>query len=254
MNIKELLNTTGKFLKANSPEIFTGLGVSGVVTTSYLVARASFKAERILLAESVKDMDMMKDLPEPKEIPIKEQVKLVWKEYIPAAISGSLTVGCIILASKNHSKRTAAAFTAYSLTERAFSEYREKVVEQIGKGKEEKIRTEIAQESVTKNPPKGTVIIGGGHILCCELWTGRYFRSDMETLRKAENDLNALINNELYVSLSEFYGLVGLPETSNSDNFGWTSDKLMELTFSTVLGEGGEPCLAFDYNYIKPLR
>jgi hypothetical protein len=27
----------------------------------------------------------------------------------------------------------------------------------------------------------------------------------------------------------------------------------MVLEFTTVLTEGGVPCLAFDYNYVKPL-
>lgn len=187
---------------------------------------------------------------------VKEKAKIVWKLYIPAGISGALTVGCIIGASKANGRRTTAAVTAYSLTERAFSEYREKVVEQIGKGKEQTIRDDLAQERVSKNPQgsKEVVIVGTGHILCCELFTHRYFRSDMETLRKAQNDINVRVVNDIYVSLDEFYELVGLSNTSNSNNLGWDSNKLMELIFSTVLAEGGEPCLAFEYNYTKPLR
>ncbi len=76
----------------------------------------------------------------------------------------------------------------------------------------------------------------------------------METLRKAQNDVNARVVNDMYVTLDEFYDIVGLSHTSNSNNLGWDSTKLMELLFSTVLGEGGEPCLAFEYNYTKPLR
>ncbi len=76
----------------------------------------------------------------------------------------------------------------------------------------------------------------------------------METLRKAQNDINSQVVNQAYVTLEEFYDLVGLPNTSNASNLGWDSDKLMALQFSTVLSEAGEPCLAFDYNYTKPLK
>lgn len=245
MQITHIFRNVVKTLKSNSPEILTALGVSGVVTTSYLVGKASFKASKLIdLDEDGKST-----------VGIKEATKLVWKLYIPAGITGLMTAGCIISASKANGARTTAAVTAYSISERAFSEYKEKVVEQIGKGKEQKIRDEIAQDRVTKNkPPKEVIVIGGGHVLCCELFTHRYFRSDMETLKRTQNDINARIINEFYVTLEEFYDLIGLPYTSNSGHLGWNSDKLMELEFSTVMSEDGEPCLAFDYNYTKPIK
>lgn len=243
MNISNLIAKAVKSLKSNSPEILTALGVSGVLTTSYLTAKASFEASNQLREES-------------PDITFKEQTKKVWKLYIPAGISGGLTIGCIIGASKVNGNRTAAAVTAYSLTERAFSEYREKVVEQVGKGKEQKIRDEIAQNRVLNNPvnSREVIVTGTGNVLCCELYTHRYFRSDMETLRKAQNDINVAIVNGVYITLGEFYDLIGLPYTSTSNRIGWDSNKLMELEFSTILSEGGEPCLAFEYNYTKPLK
>ncbi len=243
MTLSELFTKTTKTLKSNSPEILTALGVSGVVTTSYLTAKASFEAAGHLSEES-------------PHLTFKERAKMVWKCYIPAGVSGALTIGCIIGASKTHGSRTTAAVTAYSLTEKAFSEYREKVVEQVGKGKEQTIRDEIAQDHVTNNPTtsREVIIAGTGTVLCCELFTNRYFRSDMEALRKAQNDINSRVMNDLYVTLDEFYDLVGLPYTSISSGVGWDLDKLMELKFTTVLSENGEPCLAFDYNYTKPLK
>jgi hypothetical protein len=229
-------------VKSNSPEILTALGVSGVLTTAYLAGKASYKVAQKL--ESA-----------PADLPFKEKALRVWKLYIPTGISGTVTIGCIVASSRATGRRTTAAVTAYSLTERAFSEYRENVVKEIGKGKEQRIRDGIAQEHVSLNPPTQEVIVlGNGHVLCCELYTHRYFRSDMETIRKAQNDLNARIVSAFYVTLDEFYDLIGLPHTSASNNLGWDSDKLMELEFSTVVSESGEPCLAFDYNYIKPLK
>lgn len=149
-----------------------------------------------------------------------------------------MTICCIIGSSKASGKRTAAAVTAYSLTERAFSEYKDKVVEQMGVGKEQKIRDDMAQEKVANNPPssKDVVILGPGYVLCCELFTGRYFRSNMETLKQAEVAIRRKITQDAYVALDEFYELIGLPYTSNSSYIGWDSDKLMELKFTTTLG------------------
>lgn len=251
MNLSNVFNNVIKTIKSNSPEILTALGVSGVVTTAYLTGKASNKASKMIDAEEASAG--ISDNPRQR---LKEQTKLVWKLYIPAGISGAATIACIIGASRSNSRRTAAAVTAYSLTERAFSEYREKVVEQIGKVKEQKVRDQINQDRVSAKPPvsREVIVTGSGNVLCCEKLTHRYFRSDHETLRKAVNDINHMIVNQLYVTLDEFYDLIGLPHTSLSDNLGWDSNKLMELQFSTVLSEENEPCLAFEYNYTKPLK
>lgn len=249
MNVPLFINKTLKTIKSNSSEILTALGISGVVTTSYLTSRAAFAAADVIR----KHEELYGTEEDPKER-LKERTKLVWRLYIPAGVSGAATIGCIIGATRSNTSRTTAAVTAYTVSERAFNEYREKVAEQIGKGKEQKIRDEIAQDAVDKNPlSREVVIAGAGEITCYELFTGRYLKSDMETLRKAENRVNAIMLSGTYVTLDEFYDLIGLDHTSMSDKVGWTTDKLMALEFSSVLGRNGEPCLAFDYNYIKPL-
>lgn len=237
-----------KIVKSNSPEIFTVLGAAGVVATAYLSAKAAFKAYDIL--DRVEENTGVSD--DPKER-FKERAKLTWKCYIPAVISGTATIGCITASQKASNRRTVASIASYAVLDQVFSDYKEKVIEQIGSGKEQKIRDEVAQDRVNKNPPQQVIVVGAGHVLCCELYTGRYFRSDMETLRKAQNDVNSLALKDLYVSLNEFYDLVGLPPTSNSDVTGWNFEKNMELRFSTVLGPSNEPCLTFEYNYTKIL-
>jgi len=250
MELNQILGNTEKFLRRNTPTILTALGVAGTVTTAYLAGAASYKAARIIENEESKN-GIISD---PKER-FKHRANLVWQLYIPVGLSGTATVACIIGASGVNARRTAAAAGAYTLTERAFSEYREKVVEQIGENKEQKLRDEVAQDRVLANPPKSSevIITGSGNVLCCEMYTKRYFESDMETLRKAQNDINAKILQDLYVPLSDFYYQIGLPATTQSTNVGWDSDKLMELKFSTVLTEDGRPCLSFEYNYVKPI-
>lgn len=249
MNASLFFRNTIKTIKANSPEILTALGVSGVITTSYLTSKAAFASAEVIR----KHEELNPPAEDPKER-LKERAKLVWKMYIPAGISGAVTIGCVLGATRAGNSRTTAAVTAYSVTERAFHEYRERIADEIGKGKEQKIRDEIAQDAVTKHPVgREIVIAGSGHVLCYELHTGRYLHSDMETLKKAENKVNSIAIRENYVTLDEFYDLVGLDHTSVSDKIGWTSEKIMELEFSTVISRNGEPCLAFDYNYIKPL-
>jgi hypothetical protein len=242
MTISDIFANSKKLVESNSSEILTAVGTAGVLVTGYLAVKAGFRSQ-----ERLRYVD--------KDAPVKEKVKATWDLYIPPVVSGVATIGCIIGSAKINSKRTAAAVTVYSLTEKAFAEYREKVKEEIGARKEEAIRDKIAQDTVDKKDldEKTVILTGAGEVLCYEMYTGRFFKSDMETLRKAQNDINALIFSRLYVTLDEFYDLIGLSHTEASDVVGWNSDKLMELEFSSVLTPKGEPCLAFSYNYVKPL-
>lgn len=248
MDLRELTKQTEHILKRNSPAILTGLGVTGTITTAYLAAKASYvAARRIDIAES------RGGTAGSRKQRIKERVPLVWKLYIPAAVTGTATIGCVVFATRINNRRTAAIAAAYSLSERAFIEYKDKVVEQLGERKEQKVRDEVAQDHVRATAPGPSVVLSGyGDILCCELYTGRYFKSDMEKLRKAQNDLNAELILNTKSSLSDFYILVGLGKTSESDHIGWV-DQLMELEFSHALTEDGRPCLTFAYNYTKPI-
>lgn len=240
MDLRELTKQAEHLIKRNSPAILTGLGVTGTITTAYLASRATLEVSGTLLDKSY-------------GFSKRQKAKLVWKKYIPAVATGTATIGCIVFATRINSKRTAALAAAYSLSERAFIDYKDKVVEQLGERKEQKVRDEVAQDHVRATAPGPSVVLSGyGDILCCELYTGRYFKSDMEKLRKAQNDLNAeLILNGLS-SLSDFYHLVGLAKTSNSDHIGWV-EQLMELQFSHALTDDGRPCLTFEYNYTKPI-
>lgn len=247
MHLGDLLRKVEKLARDNSPVILTAIGVSGTITTAVLTGKATIKAykevqEKEVVVYSHRDDDWSK----------KEIVKLTWKFYIPAGLSAGMTIGCIIGAAKVGARRTAAITAAYSLSERAFSEYKEKVVEKIGSGKEQSVRDDIAKEKVLQSAPsKEVIVVGNGNVLCCELHTGRYFNADMETLRKAENDINAQLIREVDATLNDFYYMVKLPQTDSSGYFGWNADKLLALDFTTTLTEDGRPCLAFAYNYLK---
>jgi hypothetical protein len=235
-----LVKRVGHSLQANSPAILTALGVSGTITTAYLAAQAGMDHQRKRFAMA-------------PERTAREEAELVWKIYIPPAMSAAVTIGCIIGATKVSSRRTAAITAAYSIGEKAFTEYKEKVIEKMGENKEQAVRDEIAQDRIKENPPSTVFIASGSNVLCCELYTGRYFESDMETLRKAQNVINDKLNRDMYASLSDFYYIIGIPQTSYSSDIGWTTGKLMEMQFSTVMSEDDRPCLAFEYNYVKPI-
>jgi len=244
MKARHILATIEKKVYTNTPEILTAVGVSGVVTTGYLAAVAGQNAWSEIATQQFEEGRILSR---------KERLKLTWKFYIPAVASGIATITCVVGSHNVSKRRTAAAYSLMAFTEQAFKEYQTKVVETIGEKKAEAIRDEVAKDRVSKNPPGDNVVImGTGSVLCYEMYTDRYFNSDMETLKRAENEINSKTLQEMYTTLSDFYSLVGLPYTDMSDDFGWNTDELLKLRYTTVLSPDGRPCIAFQYSYIKP--
>ena len=233
------------FTRENSSTILTAVGVTGTVTTAYLTGKASVKAHELIKLEEAHIYRLQDGVG--VKLEFKDQARLVWKEYIPAASVGVLTISSIIGANHISSRKATALAAAYGLSERALVEYKEKVVEHLGKNKELKVREEIAQDRVSKNPVSQVIITGNGDVLCYDALTGRYFESNIETIKKAMNDINYRIMNHGSESLSAFYDEVGLPPTSLSDEIGWNSNELMDIAFATTMSTDDRPCISIDF-------
>lgn len=253
MRLARFAKKTEKLLTDNSPAILTAFGVVGTLTTAYLTGKASFKASEVIdqkRDEYVEEFGMA-----PLMLTPREKFELLWKLYIPAVATGVGTCACIILANRIGTRRAAAMASAYAVSERAFTEYKEKVIEKIGEKKEEEVRAEVAQDRVNRNPPSESHIFrgAGGDVLCKDSWSGRYFTSDMETIKKAQNDTNHEVIAYNYASLTDFYNRLGLEGTGDSDNLGWNNDKLLEVTFTTSISDDQKPVLVLDFAH-APIR
>ena len=205
MNLQEVFRSTKHLVNENTPAILTSLGVVGTITTAYLTGRASFKAAGIIARqEQVVE----------ESLSLSEKVKLVWPHYVSPVATGATTVAAIIMVNRTTAKKIAALTVASGITDRAFQEYKEKVIEKLGSTKDTSIRDQVAQDRVNKHPIGTTEVIlaGTGDVLCFDLLTGRYFQSNVEAIRRAENTVNFEIVNHMYASLSTFYDEIGLPE------------------------------------------
>lgn len=237
--MSETLKRVERLISDNSPAILTGISAAGVVATALLGVRGGFRASEILAREGAVDR--------------KEELRLTWKVYIPAASSAGLTVVSLVAAHQIGNRRAAALAVAYSITDKAFEEYRAKIHQQYGENKERAIRDSIAQDRVLATPPSNIILTEKSDVLCYESFTGRYFMSNMEALRSAENKINYRLLHENYVSLSDFYEIIGLPRTNSSDEVGWANTRLFEIEFSAVLSEDQKPCICISYR-VEPVR
>lgn len=252
MKLSILSKRFAKFVGDNSPAILTGMAVVGTLTTAYLTGIASFKAAKVL--ERNYNVKTAMDLDgNPPNWSKKDLVKQVWQLYVPACSTAVLTCICVVGANRIGARRTTALAAAYSISERAFAEYKDKVIKTIGKTKEESVRAEIAKDRMEKNPPNKEIVIQGGKVLCLDMFSGRYFESSMEEIKKAQNDNNYEIIHNSYCSLNDFYDRIGLPSIDIGEEVGWNSDHLMEVMFATALSPDGQPCLSMSF-HVEPRK
>lgn len=250
---KDVRTTVSK----HSPEILTAVGIAGMITTTVLAVKATPKALKLIddaeWEKAEKNEDSLKPLT------AIETVKVAWKPYIPAAVTGVASIACLVGANSIHSRRNVAIATAYKLSETAFAEYKEKMIETIGEKKEKVVREQIAQDKVDKNPVSKheVVFTGNGEVEFLEPVSMRYFMSDIETIRRIINDINYRMTSgmEEYISLSEFYDEIGLSHTAFSDDVGWNigRDGQIRIDLPPAKDEHGRPCLVLDY-LVEPRR
>lgn len=237
-------------LKKRSPEILIGMGIAGMVTTTILAVKATPKAVELI-------NDRKEELEVDTLTPI-ETVKATWKCYIPAAVSGVASIACIIGSNSVNSRRNAALATAYTLSESAFTKYRDSVVETIGEKKEKAIRDKVSEKELKETPVNRTEVItvGGGKTLFFDPMSHRYFYSTIDKIKKAENNLNWKINTDPFdygVTLNDFYEEIGLPTTATGDALGWNIRiGMLDIYTSAQKVEDdndheGEPCLVINF-------
>lgn len=243
-------NSALKAVKRKSPEILTGFGIGGMITTTVLAVKAT--------PEAMRRIDAKKRAEHHRELTPIQTVQAAWKCYIPAGVTGTVSIACLIWASAINGRRNAALATAATLAETSLKEYRSKVVETIGEKKETGILDAIDRDRIERNPPPKSLEAPATDglnqpVLCYDALFGRYFYSDVETLKRVENKLNWQMNNmsEPYISLNEFYSEIDSPYLTPvdvGDDLGWRSDRgLIELRFSSQLVNGHTPCLVMTH-------
>ena len=239
----QLMRVAKTSITKHSPEILTGIGIAGMITTTVLAVKATPKAIRLIEeAKEEKGEDLTK----------AETIKTCWKAYIPAAATCVASTACLIGASSVSIRRNAMLATAYKLSETAFSEYKEKVVETIGDEKEKIVREKVSEERIKKNPiTKNEIIMTDyGDTQFYETLSGRYFKSDIEEIKKVVNYLNKDMLQDMFgtISLNEFYDELELERIDLGDELGWRVDKgLIEIDFTSKIADNGKPCIVLDY-------
>lgn len=203
----KLTKTCARFLRKNGGTLLA-IGASvGVVLTAIETGKATIKAEKLV--------ELNKDVP---EYGMKEKVKDCWQFYIPAAVLGAGTIGCIIGSNMLSRKEIASLSAAYVALGKSYQQYRRQVAERIGSEAE----ADILEKSKVEEPAEEDK-----QLLCYEPFSNRYFHATEAELYDAFYQTNRDFSLNGKVSINNLYSYLGLDYLPEKDDVGWCSDYMI---------------------------
>ena len=237
MNVKKIID-------AVSAEAALGGAIGGLFVTAFTYGEARLKADDILA--NLEDDRYEAGFKDP--LTTKEKLQETWKCYILPVVSCGVTIGLMIWSHQIQGRKLIALASAYTITNSAFKEYKDKAKELLTKKKFDEIEHAIDQDRVANC----TVLDGDilatntGDVLCVDAWSGQKFFSNAESIRQAVARCNQMMVGSVYLSLNTLYDEIGaLPPTKAGEELGWNSlfDNPIQVHFSSVLDKEKIPAL-----------
>lgn len=251
MNLKTFAKAARRNVSRNASKILGGLAITGGITAVYFAVTATPKA-MILLEEKKKELGVEK-------LDAKTIIKTAGPVYIPTAVSMGLSAVCTIGAIHVDERRNAALAAACTLSESALKTYQDKVVETIGKEKEQEIREAVTLDKIAKCPePKNIPVAKGVKsddisydqlVKCWESLSGNYIWTSKNALERALNGANKQLLSDFRVTENDLFDYLGMEHNRNGDLLGWDTENTLEIEtfYASKLDEDGMPCLVLDY-------
>ncbi|MCF0239897.1 MAG: hypothetical protein HUJ62_05595 [Streptococcus gallolyticus] len=243
MDLSNVVKSVGSALSKNAPAILGGSAVCGVVLTGYISYKTAPHIEEAI--EITRDK------------PVKDKIIYVGKASAPVICLTGATVACVVAANSMQIKRTASIATAYSLTAKAFADFKENTTKVFGRTSKQKIFDSIAKDKMDKVSDKTLVKVEDDFDFeeeekqrCFDMYFGRPFKSTAEEIRAAENRLNkGLISNLDFVTVNDLYYELDIPMTEAGDQLGWDihGNGPLNIIFSSTV-RNDKPYLTINYD------
>ena len=241
-----------KEFQKRAPDIAIGIGIGGLILAGILAVAVTPKADKKLSRAEVKKGD--------KLTPV-EVVQTVGKDYILPTGLAIASATSIILGTKELHKRTAAIMALCTIAETQLSDYKEKVVELIGKEKEETVQEAVDKKTAERieastNLPQANP--NGQLQPFMDLYSKKAFASSEIEIERVVNHLNRRINEHHPVSLNDFYyELESVSETyggeltvSFGEDVGWSEyTNPIEIRYGAYRDKNGTARSTIDFKY-----
>jgi hypothetical protein len=242
-----------------APEILTGVGIAGVVTSTVLIARASTKVEVVMMnhdsriadakfqkVEQILDdtrgevhedsLDLEKVKLEGKELlPIYAHTSLdILKLYGPGVSMSAGSIIAILAAHGIMKRRTVALMGAYKAVESAFSAYRQRVIEEFGDEKDRDFRLGFRTEKIKDEETGKSTVVRRFDPNHTSLYARFFDEGNPNWVNDPEYNLMFLKNMQSYMNdklmirgylfLNDVYDALGMERSSQGQVVGWVVD------------------------------
>ena len=226
----------------NAPSVLFGVGVVGSVASTVLACRATLKLDDVVTeaqmdlhtAKSINMPDRYSESDRRKDITLiyARQVGKVIRLYTPAALVGGASILCLTKSHNILQERNLALAAAYAAVDKAFEEYRVRVVEKYGEDQDREFRYATEEIEYT-NPETGKVETqkvlsrDNDHSMYARFFD-EYSPSwskepeyNLLFLRCQQNWANDLLKARGHVFLNEVYDMLGIGRSKAGAVVGW---------------------------------
>lgn len=229
--------------KKNSPAILLGAGVVGMVGTVVTASKATLQLETVL-EDTIQNAEKAKtlrkqDIPNYTEEDYNKDMAIirvrgalaVAKLYAPAVSLGLLSIAAFTSSHVILTKRNAALAAAYTVLEKGFNEYRQRVEDEFGTEKEREFRygrddMKVKDEETGKTVNKKMVGPDGNSIYA--RFFDEYSRNWEKTpeynllfLRGQQQFANDMLHSRGHLFLNEVYDMLGIDRSKAGQVVGW---------------------------------
>ena len=255
--VKFIVGRGGLLLKKHSPDILFGLGVIGMVGSAVMASKASVNLTEVRTENAVSAMDERKrlntlgleqDSAEYKQAVGRKHISNSFsyvKMYAPAVSVGAASIAMLVVGHQTNKKRVASALAAYAIVERAYTQYRGRVVEKYGSETDNNFRFGKAENrSYSTLNEDGKKVKVKNRVWTLDDESSEYARffDEFSVVWRNEPSLNlyflktqqAYFNDMLitrgHVFLNEVYDSLGIPRTKAGAVVGWVKREIDPLS------------------------
>lgn len=235
--------------KRNSPHIFFGMGVVGVVGGTFLACKATLKLDKVLdevkheiedvraiepnstYGEGIEGYSQREYYRDLGTVYGKSALKL-GKLYAPAIAVTGISIAALTGSHVQLTKRNAGLTMALASVTKAYDSYRERVREELGEERELDFYRGTVEGSLEVDGKKTKVSIQHHHnnspYARCFDETNTEWTNDMERnrffVKCQQNYANHLLRSRGHVFLNDVYDLLGFERTPAGAVVGWLAD------------------------------
>jgi hypothetical protein len=238
--ITQKFGRAGLVAAKNSPHFLFGAGIVGFVGTTVLACRATLKLEEVL-AETQTDLAVARGIDDERysESDRQKDVTLIQvraagevaKLYAPAVIAGAISIVALTKSHNILNERVAGLTAAYAAVDKAFREYRQRVVDKYGEEEDRNFRYDTEEVEVTNEKtgkkatvrrvgPRGASQYARFFDELAQDWN-RDPELNLYYLKCQQNYLNDLLRARGHVFLNEVYDRIGVPRSKAGAVVGW---------------------------------